>query len=207
MKGFEMQQLSISEIQRNLHKLDGVDIVEIIDKKRHKVKGYFLDSKYMSLIKELIKKEEESQNLTESLGGALHQYADVSYMGQEKDAWKQHIEEERGGEFGKAFEHFLLMEILAYGSYSGQDFKVNFWRTKTGLEIDFILAEGEIAIEIKGSSRIDKRDLKALMSFNEEYLPKRSFLVCNEKEKRLHGKIEIIPWSNFLQELWAGNIL
>jgi hypothetical protein len=93
MKGAEMQQLSVSEIQRNLHKLDGLDIVEIIDKKRHKVKGYFLDSKYMSLIKELIKKEEENQNLAESLGGALHQYANVSSMGQEKDAWKQHIEE------------------------------------------------------------------------------------------------------------------
>jgi hypothetical protein len=93
MKGFEMQQLSISEIQRNLHKLDGLDIVEIVDKKRHKVKGYFLDSKYMSLIKELIKKEAESQKIIESLGGALHQYANVSSIGQEKDAWKQHIEE------------------------------------------------------------------------------------------------------------------
>ena len=120
---------------------------------------------------------------------------------------KQHLEEERGEEFGRAFEHFLLMEILAYKSYSGQDFTINFWRTKTGLEIDFILARGEIAIEIKGANRIDKRDLNALAAFAEEYSPKRNFLVCNEKEKRLHGKIEILPWSNFLQELWAGNVL
>lgn len=120
---------------------------------------------------------------------------------------KQHLEEERGEEFGRAFEHFLLMEILAYRSYSGQDFTINFWRTKTGLEIDFILARGEIAIEIKGANRIDKRDLNALVAFAEEYSPKRNFVVCNEKEKRLHGKIEILPWSNFLQELWAGNIL
>lgn len=120
---------------------------------------------------------------------------------------KQHLEEERGEEFGRAFEHFLLMEILAYRSYSGQDFTINFWRTKTGLEIDFILARGEIAIEIKGANRIDKRDLNALLAFAEEYSPKRNFLVCNEKEKRLHGKIEILPWSNFLQELWAGNVL
>ena len=88
-----MQQLSVSEIQRNLHKLDGLDIVEIIDKKRHKVKGYFLDSKYMSLIKELVKKEEADHDLAESLGGALHRYADVSSMAQEKDAWKRHVEE------------------------------------------------------------------------------------------------------------------
>jgi len=120
---------------------------------------------------------------------------------------KQHLEEERGEEFGRAFEHFLLMEILAYRSYSGQDFTINFWRTKTGLEIDFILARGEIAIEIKGANRIDKRDLNALVAFAEEYSPKRNFMVCNEKEKRLHGKIEILPWSNFLQELWAGNVL
>ncbi|MBE3128210.1 MAG: ATP-binding protein [Actinobacteria bacterium] len=120
---------------------------------------------------------------------------------------KQHLEKERGEEFGRAFEHFLLMEILAYRSYSGQDFTINFWRTKTGLEIDFILARGEIAIEIKGANRIDKRDLNALVAFAEEYSPKRNFLVCNEKEKRLHGKIEILPWSNFLQELWAGNVL
>ena len=120
---------------------------------------------------------------------------------------KQHLEEEKGEEFGRAFEHFLLMEIFAYRSYSGQDFTINFWRTKTGLEIDFILARGEIAIEIKGANRIDKRDLNALVAFAEEYSPKRNFLVCNEKEKRLHGKIEILPWSNFLQELWAGNVL
>ncbi|MBU4450235.1 MAG: DUF4143 domain-containing protein, partial [Actinobacteria bacterium] len=120
---------------------------------------------------------------------------------------KQHLEEERGEEFGRAFEHFLLMEILAYKAYSDKNFEINFWRTKTGLEVDFILSGGEIAVEIKGANRIDKRDFYALEAFTEEYLPKRNFIVCNEKDKRLHGKIEIIPWSIFLQELWAGDIL
>ena len=75
------------------------------------------------------------------------------------------------------------------------------------MEIDFILARGEIDIEIKGANRIDKRDLNALVAFAEEYSPRRNLVVCNEKEKRLHGKIEILPWSNFLKELWAGNVL
>jgi len=118
-----------------------------------------------------------------------------------------HLEEERGREFGKAFEHFILMEMLAYRAYSGKDFEINFWRKKTGLGIDFILADGEISIEIKGANRIDIRDFKVLTAFYEEYSPKRIFIVCNEKEKRVHGKIEIIPWNNFLRELWAGEIL
>ena len=117
------------------------------------------------------------------------------------------MKEEKGEEFGRSFEHFLLMEIIAYRSYSDKDFEISFWRTKTGLEVDFILAGGEIAIEVKGANRIDKRDFYSLEAFTEEYLPKKSFMVCNEKDKRLHGKIEVMPWRFFLQELWSGNIL
>ena len=120
---------------------------------------------------------------------------------------KQRIEVERGIEFGKSFEHLVLMEILAYRSYSGKDFNINFWRTKTGLEIDFILSDGEIAIEVKGTDRIDIRDFRTLSAFSEEYLPERILIVCNEKEKRLHDRTEVVPWNIFFHELWAGDIL
>ena len=120
---------------------------------------------------------------------------------------KRILGEQRGSEFGKAFEHFILMEIVAFRSYTGQDFAINFWRTKTGLEVDFVLGAGEIAIEIKGASRIDKRDMNGLEAFIQASAPKRSIIVCNEKEKRAHGKIMVLPWEIFLQELWAGKIL
>jgi len=120
---------------------------------------------------------------------------------------KRHITELKGEEFGKAFEHFLLMEIVAYRSYSGKDFAINFWRTKSGLEVDFVLGMGEVALEIKGSGNVDKRDMRGLDAFTETYSPKKSILVCNEKEKRLHGKISILPWETFLRELWDGKVL
>ena len=120
---------------------------------------------------------------------------------------KRHLVEQKGAEFGKAFEHFLLMEMVACRSYSGKDFVINFWRTKSGLEVDFVLGTGEIAIEIKGAGRIDKKDMTGLDAFTQAYSPKRSIIICNEREKRLHGKIEILPWEIFLQQLWAGKIL
>jgi predicted AAA+ superfamily ATPase len=120
---------------------------------------------------------------------------------------RRSIAEQKGPEFGKAFEHFILMEIVAFRSYAGKNFEINFWRTKTGLEVDFVLGAGEAAIEIKGASRIDKRDMNGLEAFVEAHTPKRSIIVCNEKEKRVHGKITILPWEIFLQELWAGKIL
>lgn len=120
---------------------------------------------------------------------------------------KRHIEEERGELFGKAFEHFLLMEIMAYNSYKDLDFEINFWRTKSGLEVDFILGGGEVAIEIKGGTVISKRDLYPLKIFIEEYSPRKAIVISNEKAARVDDDITIMPYENFLRELWSGNIL
>jgi len=120
---------------------------------------------------------------------------------------KRNIEEEKGEQFGKALEHFIFMEINAYRSYNDLDFSINFWRTKSGLEVDFILGKGETIIEVKGSQRINKTDLHAVNAFIEEYSPKKAIVVCNEKKERVCGKIKIIPWRNFLSELWNGKIL
>ncbi len=120
---------------------------------------------------------------------------------------KRHIVEAKGEDFGKAFEHFIFMEMLAYRSYRDLDFPINFWRTKTGLEVDFVLGGGEIAIEVKGTSRVDKQDLHSLVAFEEEFSPRRSFLVCNERRERVHSSIRIMPWKKFLDCLWEGKII
>ncbi len=120
---------------------------------------------------------------------------------------KRRIEEEKGELFGEAFEHFILMELCANNSYNELDFDINFWRTKSGLEVDFILARGEVAIEVKGTSRVDKRDLRSLNTFIDQYSPRKSFIVCNEREERVHGKIQIMPWRKFLYDLWEGKII
>jgi len=54
-----MNTISISEIQRKLHKLEGLDIVEVVDKKRHQVKGYFLDKKYHDVVQALVDSKEK----------------------------------------------------------------------------------------------------------------------------------------------------
>jgi uncharacterized protein len=120
---------------------------------------------------------------------------------------KRTLEAERGAEFGKAFEHFLSMEMHAYRSYSGGDFPIRYWRTKAGAEVDFILGEGEVAIEVKGAARIGKEELRGLEAFREEANPKSAILVCNEKEPRKVGAIDILPWKEFLARLWSGRVI
>jgi predicted AAA+ superfamily ATPase len=120
---------------------------------------------------------------------------------------QRHIPQERGEQFGKALEHFILMEILAHRSYRELNYDVNFWRAKSGLEVDFVLGRGEVAIEAKGASRIESADLRSLKAFIEAYHPKKTFMVCNERRPRVHEDIHVQPWRDFLAMLWNGLVI
>jgi predicted AAA+ superfamily ATPase len=117
------------------------------------------------------------------------------------------IPQEKGEQFGRAVEHFILMELLAHRVYRELYYDVNFWRTKSGLEVDFILGQGEVAIEVKGASRVDNADLRPLKTFVREYRPARAFVVCNEGAPRVHEDIQILPWRDFLKMLWNGKVI
>jgi predicted AAA+ superfamily ATPase len=117
------------------------------------------------------------------------------------------IPEERGESFGRALEHLVLMEVLAHRSYRELDHGVHFWRTKSGLEVDFVLGDAEIAVEVKGASRVDSSDLRSLRAFIEDNRPRRAILVCNEQAPRQVEGIDVLPWGEFLARLWEGGIV
>lgn len=120
---------------------------------------------------------------------------------------KRSLPEEKGEQFGKAFEHFIFTELIAFNAYREIDFPINFWRTKSGLEVDFILGNGEVAIEVKGTSLVTSKELHPLKAFIEEFSPRRAIIVCNEKRRRIHRGIQIMPYTEFLDELWSGLII
>ncbi len=120
---------------------------------------------------------------------------------------KRRILEARGEQFGKALEHLIFMELTAYASYSDLRFDIHFWRTKSGLEVDFVLGSGEVAVEVKGAARIDRRDLRPLAGFVDAHRPRAAILVCTEPEPRVVEGIRIVPWSHFLSQLWQGSII
>ena len=110
-------------------------------------------------------------------------------------------------DFGKAFEHFILMEIRAYQAYVNPEMPIHYWRTSSGQEVDFLLGEREVAVEIK-SGKVHEGDLWGLHALLEDGPVKRAILVSMEKEpRRIAGKIEVLPWQDFLERLWSGRIL
>ena len=108
-----------------------------IDSKTVKEYYQILIDTLMAIRIEPFKKKQSRQVITKAVKYYLF---DVGVAGCLR---KRYLIEEKGSEFGKAFEHFLLMEIVAYRSYKGSDFRVNFWRTKYGLEVGYVIGDGE----------------------------------------------------------------
>lgn len=110
-------------------------------------------------------------------------------------------------EFGKAFEHFILMELMAYKAYRNPELLLHYWRTAAGNEVDFILGDMQVAVEIKSSKVVHDGDLKNLKILQEEQKIQRQIIISFEALPKKMGNIECLPWEMFLQMLWNGTII
>ena len=112
-----------------------------------------------------------------------------------------------GGLLGASGIDFFPVWIAA-GVGGALGYAVSYWRTASQLEVDFILADHEVAVEVKGTQRTETHHLRGLRAVGEEYRFRRRILVsCDPRRRSAEGGIEIIPWREFLEQLWSGGIM
>ena len=109
--------------------------------------------------------------------------------------------------FGKAFEHFIILELRAYLSYSRKQVNMSYWRSTSKFEVDLIL-NNKWAIEIKSTKSVNDKHLKGLKALKEEGLIENYAVVsCDLNERRTRENINIFPWKIFLDKLWNDEIV
>lgn len=109
-------------------------------------------------------------------------------------------------EYGHALEHFIMQELVAYFGYNQYDNVISYWRTNSGIEVDAVLGDADVAIEIKSSTEVKDSQMKGLKSFSDDYPQARLIIVSLDKYRRRKENIEIIPVREFLTDLWLGKI-
>ena len=108
-------------------------------------------------------------------------------------------------EFGKSFEHYILMELKAYQAYRNPELDIRYWRTSSGYEVDFILDDMKVAAEVKASAKIHSGHTRGIKALQEEHSIGRAVIVSMEKHpRRIDSSIEVLPWQTFLEILWSG---
>src|SRR5690606_3377507 len=108
---------------------------------------------------------------------------------------------EKSKDFGDAFEHYIWHELRTYIDYVLPGTPLNYWRSTSNFEVDFILADRS-AIEVKAKKNVGERDLKGLRALAEEKMLDRYIVVSLDEVPRKIDSIEILPWKDFLSRLW-----
>jgi len=104
---------------------------------------------------------------------------------------------------GPGLEGLVLQHLRAWNDYQGQPNKLYYWRTKHGVEVDFVVygAEGLYAIEIKNSPLVHDKDLNGLKTFCEDYPDAIAILLYRGNTWLKKGIVLCIPVEAFLKRL------
>lgn len=104
---------------------------------------------------------------------------------------------------GAALEGLVLQHLNAWNAYRNNPFSISFWRSRGGVEVDFILYgdEGIFAIEVKNSDKIRPADLRPLSEFKNDYPQSQSILLYRGTERLLRNGVLCIPCDTFLCNL------
>lgn len=104
---------------------------------------------------------------------------------------------------GVALETLVFQELKAVIAYFKKDYKLYYWRTSHGREVDFVLygESGLIAIEVKHSRKIHSKDLAGLRQFKEDYSMAKCFVFYRGNHEENWDGLQVIPVSIALKNL------
>ncbi len=104
---------------------------------------------------------------------------------------------------GIALETLVFQHLKAWNSTIDDEHKIYYWRTKHGIEVDFIIYGKKyfLAIEVKNTSKIRQEDLKGLKAFLNDYPESRGVFLYRGTDQILRDKILCMPCESFLKKL------
>jgi uncharacterized protein len=106
--------------------------------------------------------------------------------------------------YGKAFEHFVILEIYRLISYQEKEWRMSYLRTTEQAEIDLIIERPGLPvalIEIKSTKAVDTKTIKRLEAFKASFNNAQAMILCQEPLARKSGTIDILPWQQGITEL------
>ncbi len=104
---------------------------------------------------------------------------------------------------GAGLEGLVAQHLVAWRDYTDEKHTIHFWRTRSGVEVDFVVY-GELgfwAIDVKNSIHIHPKDLRALKEFQKDYPEAKPLLLYRGKDRLLKQGILCLPCEEFLREV------
>jgi predicted AAA+ superfamily ATPase len=104
---------------------------------------------------------------------------------------------------GPALETLFLQQVRALNDYKGLEYRLHYWRTASGDEVDFVLygERGLRAFEVKMAHNVRPDDLRSLLRFRADFPQAKAHLLYLG-ERRWHDRgIEVLPLLDCVRKL------
>jgi predicted AAA+ superfamily ATPase len=107
---------------------------------------------------------------------------------------------------GPALEGLVGQHLRAWIAYGGQDLDLHYWRTRAGVEVDFIIygESGFWAIEVKNARGVRRSDIRSLRAFQTDYPECEPLLLYRGSDKLEIDGVRCLPVDDFLRGLRPG---
>lgn len=110
---------------------------------------------------------------------------------------------------GAGLEGLVMQHLMAWRDYTTEKHEITFWRTRSGVEVDFVIfgSLGFWAIEVKNTEKLRVEDLAGLIAFQEDYPEAKTILLYRGNERILKNNVLCLPCESFLKDLQPDKVL
>jgi len=107
---------------------------------------------------------------------------------------------------GAALEGLVAQHLRAFCAYSSKKFELFYWRTRSGVEVDFVLygEAGFWAVEVKNARDVRREDLRGLKAFRQDYPESEALLLYRGRDHLRMDDVLCLPVEDFLRGLAPG---
>lgn len=110
---------------------------------------------------------------------------------------------------GAALEGLVAQHLRAWIAYSHARAELLYWRTRSGVEVDFVVYRRDAfwAVEVKNTASIRPADLRGLKAFHADYPECRPVFLYRGKQRLQAEKVWCVPVDEFLARLHPTHAL
>ncbi|MBI2410963.1 MAG: ATP-binding protein [Candidatus Kerfeldbacteria bacterium] len=106
-------------------------------------------------------------------------------------------------EYGKAFEHFFVTELVRVNAYKQTDYSFSYFATQN-IEIDLVVerpGKPLLFVEIKSSEHVKNTELRSLISIVKDMPQSEGICISREPRKRKVGPVLVCPWQEAVEAI------
>lgn len=105
--------------------------------------------------------------------------------------------------YGKAFEHFIILEWIRLANYFQPDFRFSFLRTESDIEVDLVVerpGKPLLCIEIKSTDSLREQDIKSFLRLTKDIPNSEAIVLSRDRFMQKFDHVTAYPWQQGILE-------